>query len=89
MDINRTVAQIRRRLERAELDLLREVVSDQAARIEALEAELAEANRAADWADTRADLFQDMANALADQTDAQIGITRAGEVGVIHSSAAH
>lgn len=85
MTTTRTITKIRRRLERAELDLLREVVADQAARIEALEAELDEARRAADWADTRADMF----HALALETEAVIGITCSGDVGVIHSNAAH
>lgn len=85
----RPIAQLRRRLERAELDLLRQVCAEQAARIEALEAELAESDRYAAWADQRADLYHHLANELAEQTDAQIGITRSGEAGVIRETVAH
>lgn len=89
MTTPRILTQLRRRLERAELEHLRQVCTEQGARIEALEAELAQAHRAADWADARADMFHDMANAMAEQADAYIGITRAGEVGVIDSHVTH
>jgi predicted site-specific integrase-resolvase len=83
------IAKLRRRLERAELEHLRQVCAEQGARIEALEAELDEAWREATWADQRADMFHDLANNLAEQADAYIGITRTGELGVVAATAAH
>ncbi|MBK6742496.1 MAG: hypothetical protein IPG66_05760 [Hydrogenophilales bacterium] len=72
-----------------ELEHLRQVCVEQDARIEALEAELNEARREADWADARADMFLDQVNYLAEQADAQIGITRTGMLGVVAATAAH
>lgn len=86
---NPIITKLRRRLERAELEHLRQVCSEQAERIEALEAELADALRDATWADQRADMFHDLANNLAKQADAQIGITRGGQIGVVSSITAH
>lgn len=79
---NRTLTNLRRRLERAELDLLRQVVAEQAARIESLEAELDDAMRDTAAADAMASMFQDMLNeALDSMPDApQVGITQAGNL---------
>lgn len=87
--MNRGLTQLKRRLERAELVLLRQAAADQAARIEAMEAELAEAHRAADWADGRAEMFQALAHDLAEQADTQIGLTCAGGIGAVPSHVAH
>ena len=82
MNDSRILSRLKARLERAELELLRTVCAEQAARIEALEAELDEARREAAWADQRADMFHDLANAMQDEKEhaPQIGITRSGRL---------
>lgn len=75
--MDRSIQRLVRKLHAAELIHLREVVAEQAARIEELE-------REATAADARADMFQDLANDLqASQPGARIGITRSGCVGVL------
>lgn len=86
---NLIVSKLIRRLERAELDHLRQVCAEQAARIEALEAELDGANRAAVWADQRADTFHDLLNNLAEQTDSTLGITPTGQMGLVAVNTTH
>lgn len=72
-----------KRLYVAELDHLRDVVTKQQIviddllkRVESLERELADTDR-------RADMFWDMASAAAQAADVRIGMTAAGEVGIV------
>jgi len=75
---------LRRRLHAAELLHLREVLAEQQAVIEQQAARIAELERDLTWADGRADMLQDMANALAEAAPGrQIGITQDGRAGVL------
>lgn len=91
MPTPRTLATLRRRLALAELDLLRQVVTDQAARIEALEAELAAAYRDADISQRNADVWQDMwADAVGHMEQAPtLGLTQAGQVVMLSDQPTH
>lgn len=80
---NRILTNLRRRLERAELDLLRTLVTELATRVDNLEAELAQTYTELAWASQRADMFHDMLNEAVDQIpDAHIGMSQSGEVGL-------
>lgn len=76
--LNPSIVRIRRRLERCELDHLREHCAEQAERIEQLERELR-------WADESADMWQRSAEAMQEHLDdsARIGITVDGAVGIV------
>lgn len=75
--MDRSLMRLVRKLHAAELQHLREVVAEQAARIEELE-------REAVWAYGRSEMFADLAHELAAaQPDARIGVTRDGQVGVL------
>jgi hypothetical protein len=76
--LNPSIVSIRRRLERCELDHLREHAAEQAERIEDLERELR-------WADQCADMWQRTAEAAQEHLDdgAHIGITVDGAVGIV------
>jgi predicted 2-oxoglutarate/Fe(II)-dependent dioxygenase YbiX len=64
-------------LHAAELLHLREVLAEQQAAIEEQAARIAELQRDIQWADGRADMFHDMAQALTEAAPgAQIGITQ-------------
>lgn len=74
--MDRSLKRLVRKLHAAELQHLRDVVAEQAARIEELEREAA-------WADGRAEMFQDLANELASQPGVRIGVTQSGQVGAL------
>lgn len=81
MSTTRTLTTLRRRLAAAELDLLRQVCAEQAARIETLEAALA-----------RAELWEDNYFAAAEAARATgfaPGITQAGQVVMLPAPATH
>lgn len=91
MPTPRTLATLRRRLALAELDLLRQVVTDQAARIESLEAELSAAYRDADISQRNADVWQDMwADAVTRmESPPTLGLTQAGQVVMLSVQSTH
>jgi hypothetical protein len=76
--LNPAIVSIRRRLERCELDHLREHVAEQAERIEQLERELG-------WAEDTADMWRHTAEAAQEHLDdgVRIGITVDGAVGIV------
>lgn len=77
-----TTLRIQRRLERLELQHLRDVVAEQGSRLELLERELADADRAADmWRDHFFNLQQRLADGTSDARC--IGLTRGGALLVI------
>jgi len=77
-----TIAAIVRKLHAAELLHLRQVVADQQALIDAQAAEIERLNGEVNWAYGRADMFQDMMNALQDAAPG-MGMTACGAVGVM------
>ncbi len=76
----RTLATLRRRLALAELDLLRQVAADQAARIEILEDQIERLERAADAMQARAELWEDNYFAAADERAAPPCLAKDGRV---------
>jgi hypothetical protein len=76
--LNPAIVGIRRRLERCELDHLREHAAEQAEHIEQLERDL-------HWADQSADMWQRTAEAMQEHLydGAYIGITVDGVVGIV------
>lgn len=78
---------IQRRLERWELDHLRELVAQQAAQIDELQRQLSQAEDAANfWARSHHDLAEHLAD---DTEDARtIGLTAGGELLVVRTGAA-
>lgn len=86
---NPIINSLRRRLERAELDHLRQICAEQAARIERLESDLSDARFQAECENLRADMWHDMFHDMAEQTGASVGITPAGQVGLVATHAAH
>lgn len=81
----RETLRIQRRLERAELEHLREVVATQGQQIEQLQHDLACAEDQAIFWSRMHDLEQDL---RAEGSNAAIGLTHAGEVGIVQGSAA-
>jgi uncharacterized protein YlxW (UPF0749 family) len=73
-----------RKLHAAELLHLREVLAEQQAQIEALQAEVQDLQRSLSWADSRADMFHD---ALNDAVEARpclsIGLSTSGQLGLL------
>ena len=90
---SRATARIQRRLERLELDHLRQHAAEQAQRIEELEAQVEQLTREVYWADGRADMWADAHNRLAEHLedgteDARcIGLTQKGDLLVVRTGA--
>ena len=73
-----------RKLHAAELQHLRDVVAEQQALIEDQARQIRELERAADWADQRADMLQDACNDLQQALPhARIGLHAQGILGVL------
>lgn len=94
MPTTRTLANLRRRLAAAELELLRQVVTDQAARIEALEAELDRVTQrfhtAVDTAEQWRENYMDLQEQILNEHPAyQPGLTRSGDLVLIPSQSTH
>lgn len=93
MDNKRIISNLQRRIERAELDLLRQVVADHAARIDALVAELVQARREADsnfdYAEQWRENFMNLQEQLLDDIPGcAIAIKQSGEMGLFQTSLA-
>ena len=80
--------QLQRRLARAELEHLRQLAVDLAARLEASEAALQRAEEEAAMAERLADFWQSHAADLAEHLppDAHLGITQDGALGIVHAT---
>lgn len=79
-----SLAAIVRKLHAAELQHLRGLAAEQQAEIERLQAQVAELTREAQWADSRADMFQDLAHELQSLTPgARVGLTMDGHLGLL------
>ncbi len=94
MTTPRTLATLRRRLADAELELLRQVVTDQAARIEALEAELNRTRALFHSAVDVSEQWRENCMALQEQLldehpGYHPGITQAGQVVMLPAPATH
>ncbi|WP_431512595.1 hypothetical protein [Variovorax sp. DAIF25] len=90
---SQATARIQRRLERLELDHLRQHAAEQAQRIEELEAQVEQLTREAEWADARSDMWHDAHNRLSEHLDDGtadarcVGLTAQGELLVVRTGA--
>lgn len=74
---------IQRKLDAWELEHLREHAAALAELVDQLKAEVERVQSEYYAADARADMFQDLSHRLQEETGAPVGITRAGQMGVV------
>lgn len=84
---HRELMAIQRKLDRWELEHLREHSAEMAQRLEAALAEIEDLKRRAQWADDRAEMFEDFNRELMDQMGTSMGLTRAGSLVVMEGAA--
>jgi hypothetical protein len=81
--MDKTLRGLRQRLDADKLTHLEALCAEQARRIQELEEENARLKRDAEDAERTAEMWHGIAFDMAADTDAQIGITRDGAVGIV------
>lgn len=84
----RQLRAIQRKLDRWELEHLREHAAALDVRLEAALAEIDELKRQRDWADDCAQMHQNLNNQLMERMDATVGLTKAGDLVVLEGAPA-
>lgn len=88
MSTVRQLHAIQRKLNRWELEHLREHAAALSERLDAALAEIEELKRERDWADDCAQMHQDLNARLMDRMDTTVGLTKAGDLVVLEGASA-